>query len=66
MRKINGEDGPPLFVLSLYIYTARRLKLIFETCSYPTTAVVKLQFFDLKGRLLIFWYLKIKLNFNYS
>ena len=34
--------------LSLYKYTARRLKLIFETCSYPTTAVVKLHFVTLK------------------
>lgn len=47
MRKINVEDGT-LSSFSLYIYTARRLKLIFETCSYPTTAVVKLHFVSLK------------------
>lgn len=47
MRKINVEDGARSS-FSLYIYTARRLKLIFETCSYPTTAVVKLHFVSLK------------------
>lgn len=49
MRKINVEDGAlSSLSLSLYKYTARRLKLIFETCSYPTTAVVKLHFVTLK------------------